>query len=161
MMKYIELKYILQRFNAFNGRLQFIRYFKWMTVLPCLDVLMKNMGTSILTNLHNKPCGSNKVLNYNSNHPLHQKLNIIINHKGIVLGLSQSSFHNENFQDLKVKLKHNNYLMDFVIKPLSFPSSSSADHVFLDGNTRWFKLINLGTLTNRLREDSENIVTLL
>ena len=56
-----------------------------------------------------KPTSSGRILNFNSNHPLHQKINVITNLLKRSLNLSSSKFHSENIKKVRNILFNNAY----------------------------------------------------
>jgi hypothetical protein len=69
--------------NLFNGYSKYLKFTMEPEVngrLPYLDVeLIKQNDGRILTKWYSKEMASNRMLNYKSNHPLQQKLNVASN----------------------------------------------------------------------------------
>ena len=73
----------------------------------------------IITNWYRKPTFSGRYLNYNSHHPLSNKIAIIYCLVDRAINLSHSSFHNDNILFIKNVLKLNDYpkkVIDFHLK---------------------------------------------
>ncbi|KAI4476044.1 hypothetical protein M0804_013913 [Polistes exclamans] len=100
----------LKTFNSVNNRIQFTMEVENNGTLPFLDMnIIRNEDGSIVTNWYVKPTSSGRCINYNSNHPMSQKIGII---KGLLfraLTLSNKKFHIENKKRIELILKNNNY----------------------------------------------------
>ncbi|KAI4476553.1 hypothetical protein M0804_013447 [Polistes exclamans] len=100
----------LKTFNSVNNRIQFTMEVENNGTLPFLDMnIIRNEDGSIVTNWYVKPISSGRCINYNSNHPMSQKIGII---KGLLfraLKLSNKKFHIENKKRIELILKNNNY----------------------------------------------------
>jgi hypothetical protein len=78
--------------------------------LPYLDVeLMRQDDGRILTKWYSKEMASNRMLNYQSNHPLQQKLNVASNLIKRVCDLTTINPPKENLPVIKNILVKNNY----------------------------------------------------
>ena len=109
----------LVAFNNFNNNIKFTMEVQNNNKqIPFLDLLLiRNDDGSIDTNWYNKPSNSGRLLNYFSNHPLHQKINIIMNLLKKNLNLSSSKFHSDNLSKIKLILYNNSY-PKFLVKKL-------------------------------------------
>ncbi|KAI4475149.1 hypothetical protein M0804_014486 [Polistes exclamans] len=68
----------LKTFNSVNNRIQFTMEVENNGTLPFLDMnIIRNEDGSIVTNWYVKPTSSGRCINYNSNHPMSQKIGII------------------------------------------------------------------------------------
>ena len=84
--------------------------------LSFLDVLLIRNNNCITTDWYQKPTNSNRILNYNSFHPLRLKCNIIYNLIDRAILLSNNSFHDKNISLVKNILYANDYPTPFVNK---------------------------------------------
>lgn len=101
---------ILLLFNSFNNKLQFTMESENNRKISFLDVLLiHNDDDTISTDWYQKPCTSGRILNFLSNHPLHQKLNIIENFTKKSIVLSTKKFVDKNIKKVKNMLLNNNY----------------------------------------------------
>ncbi|KAI4478519.1 hypothetical protein M0804_011842 [Polistes exclamans] len=100
----------LKTFNSVNNRIQFTMEVENNGTLPFLDMnIIRNEDGSIVTNWYVKPTSSGRCINYNSNHPMSQKIGVI---KGLLfraMTLSSKKFHIENKKRIELILKNNNY----------------------------------------------------
>ena len=64
--------------------------------------------------MDNKPTSSGRLINYHSNHPLQQKINIVYNLVDRAILLSDKKFHRKNLKIVTTLLKNNNYPRRFV-----------------------------------------------
>ncbi|KAI4472895.1 hypothetical protein M0804_015570 [Polistes exclamans] len=68
----------LKTFNTVNNKIQLTMEVKNNGTLPFLDMnIIRNEDSSIVTNWYVKPTSSGRCINYNSNHPMSQKVGII------------------------------------------------------------------------------------
>lgn len=66
------------------------------------------------TNWYTKQCNSNRLLNFESYHPLHMKIAIVEGLTSKMLKLSDHIFHSENFKKIKKMFNENNYPNTFI-----------------------------------------------
>lgn len=67
----------LNKFNSIDNDIQFTVEIENDRCLPYLDVLIwRSPGGELITTWYNKPFSSGRILNFNSNHPLSQKLGV-------------------------------------------------------------------------------------
>ena len=108
----------LETFNNFNNNIKFTMEMENNKQIPFLDLLLiRNDDGSIDTNWYNKPSSSGRLLNYFSNHPLHQKINVIMNLLKKNSNLSSSKFQPDNLNKIKLILYNNGY-PKFLVKKL-------------------------------------------
>lgn len=106
-----KTKDILSTFNNFHERLQFTIEVEVNNSLPFLDVLViRQENGSLLTNWYHKPTFSERFLNFQSEHPLSQKINIIQNLVHRALSLSSPQFAEKNLTYIQhILTQQNNY----------------------------------------------------
>ena len=67
-----------EHLNSINNHIQFTHEVESEGKLPFLDTLVKRDKEGILhTTVHRKPTHTNQTLNFQSHHPLHQKLGVV------------------------------------------------------------------------------------
>ena len=74
-----------------------------------MDILLVRENDHLLFDLYSKPTNSNRLLNFKSHHPLHQKISIVKQLKCKVDKLCSDVFKGKNIKLLKEKLRVNNY----------------------------------------------------
>jgi hypothetical protein len=85
--------------------------------LPYLDIeLHRQNNGRILTKWYSKPMASNRLLNYNSNHTLQQKINVASGLIKRVCELTTTNPKIENLPRITELLKRNNYPVPFIKK---------------------------------------------
>ena len=104
-----ELDIVLKKFNSYDRHLQFTHELQNNNMIPFLDVALSIDKNSIITNWYQKPTNSNRVLNFNSNHTIQLKRNIIYNLVDRALLLSHEKFHTENLFIVKKILGENSW----------------------------------------------------
>lgn len=150
---------LLSVFNSFHPRLQFTIELENEGKLPFLDVLLIRKENSILTNWYHKPTFSERYLNFHSNHPLKQKLNIIENLKHRAMALSNECFWKENLEKIKILLSKNSYPTRIINKILfKQPNSQSNNAVVTtsDKSPFYAKLPYVEGLSEKIRKVIQN-----
>lgn len=105
-----RLQETINIFNSINPKIQFTHEMEQNNILPFLDVLViHNPDGSLLFDWYTKPTSSGRLLNYFSNHPLTQKLNVIDNLIKRVFSISSTPFHTKNRKIVTNTLLNNNY----------------------------------------------------
>lgn len=106
-----KIDLVLGKLQNFNKKLKFTYEIEDNNhSIPFLDIwLTRNIDGTIITNWYTKPSASNRILNFLSNHPWHQKLSLLRNIYLKMLQLSHPKFYNENFIKIHNILKLNNY----------------------------------------------------
>ena len=84
--------------------------------LVFLDVLIIRNDERINTDWYAKPTFSVRFLNYESLHPLPQKIAMIYNLVDRAINLARKKFHNKNIIKVKGVLKNNSYPEKFIEK---------------------------------------------
>lgn len=108
-------KDILLEFNSFHKNLQFTMETEVDGKIPFLDVLLiRNTDNTISTDWYKKPSSSDRILNFLSSHPMHQKINIIKNLTKKCIILSDKKFLDKNVKRIKEILFNNNYPKNLV-----------------------------------------------
>ncbi len=87
---------ILDIFNSYHPRVQFTSEKENDNRIAFLDVLLIRHEQSIETDWYHKPTFSERFLNFSSEHPFKQKINIINNLKYRATSLSTEKFHERN-----------------------------------------------------------------
>lgn len=116
---------ILAIFNSFHHKLQFTIEIENDQKLPFLDTLViRKDDNTIITDWYQKPTFSERFLNFYSQHPFAQKINIINNLKTRAMALSHTVFWEKNLLLIRSFLLKNNYpssLVDKILKNNSQP----------------------------------------
>lgn len=108
-------QHIIDVFNSYHPRLKFTIEKENNSKIPFLDVLLiRNENGTIDTDWYHKPTFSERFLNYSSQHPLNQKINIIQNLKTRAISLSSEKFHTKNLDYIKDILTKNNYPISLI-----------------------------------------------
>lgn len=92
------LDLVLSVFNSFHPRLQFTAECPVENKINFLDISIINNEDGILTDWYHKPTWSRKYLNFNSHHPIQQKIGIIFGLVDRSVLLSDSRFHLKNLE---------------------------------------------------------------
>ena len=115
-----SIDHTLNTFNTYDKNLQFTVEIAQNKSISFLDLkIIIDQHRHIITNWYRKPTFSGRYLNYNSHHPLSNKIAIIYCLVDRAINLSHSSFHNDNILFIKNVLKLNDYpkkVIDFHLK---------------------------------------------
>ena len=110
----------LNTFNSYDKNLQFTVEIAQNNSINFLDIkIIINNQRQIITNWYRKPTFSGRYLNFNSHHPLNNKIAIIYGLVDRAIKLSHKSFQKQNILFIKQVLKQKNYpqhLIDLHIK---------------------------------------------
>lgn len=93
-----SVEVLLETFNSYHPRLQFTVETSMNNKINFLDVTVINNVGNVLTDWYHKPTWSRKYLNFESHHPVKQKIGVIYGlvDRGILL--SDSTFHLKNLE---------------------------------------------------------------
>ena len=105
---------VLKVFNNYNPHRKFIHEIEIDNSINFLDLNLTRNNNHIYTNRYQKPTTSSRLLNYNSNHTLKQKRNIISNLTDRTILLSDTSFLDINIVKIKQVLICNDYPESFI-----------------------------------------------
>ena len=89
---------VLNSFNAYDDNLQFTYEIENNNHLNFLDMTLIRINDKISTNWYQKPSSSGRILNFNSNHHIQLKKNLIFNLIDRAFLLSDKKFHHNNIQ---------------------------------------------------------------
>lgn len=109
-----EIDNCLKTLNNIDDKIRFTCEIENNNSLPFLDLLLVRSDEKVLTDLYSKPISSDRLLNFKSHHPLHQKIAIVKQCKYKIDNLCSDPFREKNVISLKQKLRSNNY-PDYVI----------------------------------------------
>lgn len=104
----------LELLNGYNSNIKFNAEVENNSQLPFLDTLLIKSGHEIITDLYTKPSKSNRMIKYNSYHPLAQKISIIYGEINRIWRISHSSFLQKNLNDFTIKCVQNGYPRELV-----------------------------------------------
>ena len=77
-------------------------------------MILTRVNNSILTNWYQKPTASERILNFNSNHHIQLKKNIIYNNDDRTILLYHKKFHKDNLKVITKLLVNNGYKLPFI-----------------------------------------------
>ena len=102
---------VLYTFNSYHKKLQFTieREVNNKIAFLDLEVIRSDKDGTLTTNWYTKPSSSERILNYKSNHPTHQKIAVIKNLLQRAVTFSEKNFHKENLNKARNILMKNNY----------------------------------------------------
>jgi hypothetical protein len=110
IIKTSEVQTVLDTFHEFNTSLRFTYEMPSEGRIPYLDTLLiTNFDGSIDVDWYQKPTATNRILNFNSNHPMHQKLNTAENLLYRAMTLCSAKFVKKNVGIARNILKENSY----------------------------------------------------
>lgn len=106
---------VLTCFNRYHDKIQFTMELEKNNSISFLDVkLYRTDDGHIKSDWHIKPTHSGRILNYRSNHPVHQKIGVIKGMLHRIVKISHPDFHAESFNRLRRMLRMNNYPSCFI-----------------------------------------------
>lgn len=108
------LELVLRSFNSYHPRLQFTAEQPIDNKISFLDITIINNTEKCITDWYHKPTWSRKYLNFNSHHPIKQKIGVIFGLVDRSILLSDPSFHLKNLSLVREVLIENNYPDNFV-----------------------------------------------
>lgn len=128
-----ELENTLSIFNTIHPSLKFTVEIEDNCSIPYLDIrIIRNKDGTVSTDFYQKPTCSNRILNYNSAHPMVQKTGTAYGFISRVLTLSSEEFHNINIGRLHNILGMNGYpaslvhrLIQKVMRLRRYPTSDT------------------------------------
>ena len=104
----------MNSFNAYDDNLQFTYEIENNNQLNFLDMTLIRNNDKISTNWCQKPTSSGRILNFNSNHHIQLKKNLIYNLIDRAILLSDKKFHNNNIQKVRKILLNNDFERSFI-----------------------------------------------
>ena len=110
--KHIDL--VVKTFNSYNNRLQFTYEIEQENKINFLDMTLIRHNNTIITDWFNKPTSSGRLINFLSNHPTRQKINIVYNLVDRAISLSHKQFHKKNLDSVFRILQNNNFPRNFI-----------------------------------------------
>ena len=132
--KHIDL--IINTFNSYHQNLQFTHELQRNNSIKFLDMTLISSDNHIITNWFQKPTASGRFINYFSNHPLQQKMNIVYNLIGRAILLSHESFHRINLKKGEQLLINNDYPSSFIDKNIKIRMNKIKYHSSNNSNIR-------------------------
>lgn len=101
--------YVLQEFNKYHPKLQFTMEIQNNHQINFLDVTLHNKDGNIKTAWFTKPTWSGRYLNFLFQHPISQKISVIIGLADRAIALSDPEYRQEAIQKAKQALRKNSY----------------------------------------------------
>lgn len=115
-----EMEDTLNVFNSLSNEIRFTIEYEENESLTYLDMkLLRNEDGTILTDFYMKPTNKGRMLNFASNHPRHQKINVAHNFISRIFTLSSTKFWEKNKVMAKDILRKNGYPANIVDSLLS------------------------------------------
>lgn len=156
-----KLQTVFNTFNKFHPRIQFTIESEDNHQLNFLDInIHRDNQGNIFTNWYRKKSYSGRLLNYLSDHPIHQKIAIIKNLTDKAINLSHPKFHKENLKFITEILILNNYPKQFIqrhinnrvsyIKSIINSSSASETDKPTFSSRNIFKLPHIKNFSNKI-----------
>lgn len=105
---------ILELLNNYSNNIKFTVEIEKNGELPFLDTLIIRSGSNIITNIYKKPSKSNRMMNFDSYHPLPQKLSILYGEIARIYRISHISFLHENIENFIKQCELNGYTKKMV-----------------------------------------------
>lgn len=108
---------ILNALNTYHNKLQFTIENEKDGRLAFLDVVvLRGQNGKLITDWYKKECSSDRILNYHSNHPYHQKINTAASFINRVLSLSSTQYKTKNIHKIRDILHNNNFPRNIIRK---------------------------------------------
>ncbi|XP_053598083.1 uncharacterized protein LOC128668677 [Microplitis demolitor] len=105
----------LRIFNSYQEKsLQFTIELENNNEISFLDTKLIKQNNRLITNWYRKPTWSGRYINFNSNHPLSQKIGIIYHLVDKAFYLGDKQFNNQNLEIIKKTLLHNDFPAEFI-----------------------------------------------
>lgn len=143
---------LLSTFNDYHPRLKFTLEIEKDNKLPFLDLLIIRQNDGhLITDWYHKPTFSERFLNYNSDHPQSQKINIINNLKNRALTLSHSTFKQKNLALIRKFLIKNKYPANLVDRLLNRNNTNIPLPAQKDTNGKFFKIPYVRNLSEKIK----------
>lgn len=120
-----DIKSVHDTFNSIDIDVQFTIEVEKNNTLPYLDILIIKDDKKIVTNIYRKSISSDRILNFNSEHPLQQKINVVTQLIKKIYSLSHPRFHQDNLLTLKNFLISNHYPHSLIIKLMNQINSNN------------------------------------
>lgn len=140
-----DIDIVLSVFNNHNPSLKFTSESENNNSINFLDLTLTKVNNKIITNWYIKPSNSSRLLNYNSNHSIQLKKNIIYNLTDRAISLSNKQFHSMNLNIITDLLKENDYPPPFIescisyrLRKIFFSQSSISPESTFHNNSRIF-----------------------
>lgn len=150
--------FTLRHFNGYNEHIQFTIETETNNSVPFLDTkLIRNDNNIIILDWYQKPMCSNRYIHFESNHPMKQKINLVIALRNRIKRISHHTLLEKNLNLLKNILKQNSYPINMINRLLYNTSFSvedrqerSTNHETLQNNFNYYSMPIIGNLTSEL-----------
>lgn len=121
-------------FNSFNRHIQFTIERETNNSVPFLDTkpIRQENGT-IIVDWYQKPTNSGRYIHFLSNHPIKQKINLIIGLKNRIINICHPTLKRNNLLKLKSILKRNSY-PDHLLNRLLFNTGHQPNTIATNSN---------------------------
>jgi hypothetical protein len=125
--------------------------------LPYLDIeLIRQDNGRILTKWYSKPMASNRLLNYNSNHSLSQKINVANGLIKRVCDLTTINPKQNNFKRIKNILEKNNYPIPLIkklfYKHINTQHNKTINAINDNDRIKYRSIPNVNGLTDKIKK---------
>ena len=141
---------LLSVFNGFHPKIQFTIEKESNDRIHFLDIeIIKDSSNILVTDWYHKPTFSERFLNFNSEHALKHKINIINNLKFRAEKLSDERFHPKNRELIKTFLHKNNYSLSLINKILNNNKQNKYNNN-QENNNKYYKIPYVRNLSEKL-----------
>lgn len=127
-----ETSNLLDAFNNFNSKLKFTMGLEDHGTVNFMDLMIFRLPDGTLkTDWYRKPINSGRLLSYESNHPMSQKIGMIKSLKKRAYSLSHQDFHEKNKNiiiDLWISNNYPRKLLDRVFNNYCLTNRNIRDH---------------------------------
>ena len=132
----------LKTFNSYDTNLQFTVERSHNNSISFLDMeIIIYEQRNIITNWYKKPTFSGRYLNYNSHHPLSNKIAIIYCLVDRAIKLPHNNLYEINISSIKLLLKNNDYPLNIVeyhinkrLKKIKFNNNTTQNNTQISNN---------------------------
>lgn len=104
----------LNLLNGYDAKIKFTAEMEENGQLPFLDAIMIKKGQQIITDVYTKPTKSNRMIDFNSYHPMNQKMSIIYGELTRINRISHETFRKRNLNNFTLKCEENGYPRELV-----------------------------------------------
>lgn len=148
-----KINVTLTLFNSFNPHIQFTIEEESQSSIPFLDTrIIRTADNVLILDWYRKPTSSGRYINYYSNHPIGQKLNIVSGLKNRILKIAHPTLHRKNL-DILLDILCNNGYPKALIKKILFSTPNPnilVPREGMEGDIGYRRLPYLEQLTPKL-----------
>lgn len=154
-----KIQTVIDLINGLDSNIKFTYEVEVDNKLPFLDLLLIRKDNKIMFDFYQKPFSHNRLLNYESHHPLNQKISIIKMLKHKIETLYSEEFRDKNVKFFKEILIKNNYPLQLINRFLY--NNPPDDHRINDNkdtimNVKYFRIPYHSQLARPIKHILEN-----